>query len=169
MPNATASPNVQARVESLINALEAMIQTLDEEHQALNNADAPALTDIATRKAQAVETISRGYDAFKQELGLNSEGLSQEASSHMFKVALNAIRVTMPQLSERLDQLVRLTRACRQSNQDNGTLVNLGLQNCQSSLGLLQRLNQPAQAGTYGPGAQPQDHFDSLQRLQLRA
>ena len=126
MPSAETSPRAHARIDSLNAALEAMLQTLAEERQALDNADAEALVAIAGRKAEAVEAIGTLYGTFKRELG-------------------------------------------RLRNQDNGLLVNLGLQHCQSNLSLLQRLNQSAEYGTYGPGAQSEDRFDSLHRLQLRA
>ncbi len=165
MPDATATHNARAHIDTLIDAIEVMVQTLAEEHQALSNADAMALASIAEHKATAVEKISRLYDVFKESLGMTST----DEPADTFTATLDNIRATTPQLSERLDQLVTLTRACRQSNQDNGTLVNLGLHNCQANLNLLQRLNQPAQSGTYGPHAQPEDGIDSLHRLQLRA
>jgi len=165
MLDATATQTACAHIDPLIDALEVMVQTLAEEHQALNNADAMALASIAGRKATAVEKISRLYEAFKEALGL----ASTDEPADTFTATLDNIRATTPQLSERLEQLVTLTRACRQSNQDNGTLVNLGLHNCQANLNLLQRLSQPAQPGTYGPQAQPEDGIDSLHRLQLRA
>ena len=164
MPNATASHSAGVQIDALIDALGAMVRTLEEEHQALNKADATALADIAGRKATEVEKISRLYDVFKVELGLD-----RQESTETFTAALDDIRTTTPQLAERLDQLVALTRACRQSNQDNGTLVNLGLHNSQANLKLLQHLNRPAQPGTYGPQAQPEDTLDSLHCLQLRA
>jgi len=168
MPNATATHTACVHIDTLIDALKVMVQTLAEEHQALNNADALALASIAGRKATAVEKISRLYDVFKEALDLNSE-TSSNAPGKSFTAALDKIRATTPQLSEHLDQLVALTRACRQSNQDNGTLVNLGLHNCQANLTLLQRLSQPVESGTYGPHAQPEEGFDSLHHLQLRA
>jgi len=168
MPNATTNQTACLHIDTLIEALKTMVQTLAEEHQALDNADAMALASIAGRKATAVEKISRLYDVFKATLGLGNEASTHEPAKS-FSAALDTIRATTPQLSERLDQLVALTRACRQSNQDNGTLVNLGLHNCQANLNLLQRLSQPAESGTYGPQAQSEDGFDSLHRLQLRA
>ena len=164
MPITTATHSAGVQIDALIAALGAMVQTLEEEHQALNKADATALADIAGRKATEVEKISRLYDVFKVELGLNTQ-----ESTETFTAALDNIRTATPQLTERLDQLVALTRSCRQSNQDNGTLVNLGLHNCQANLNLMQHLSRPAQPGTYGPQAQPEEALDSLHCLQLRA
>jgi flagellar biosynthesis/type III secretory pathway chaperone len=158
-----------AQIDSLITALEAMLGTLEEERTALGNADAVALGDIAERKATTVEAISRQYEEFKRGLGLNHDGDADAASAQPFTAALDKIRLNQPQLAERLDHLVALTRSCRQSNQDNGALVNLGLHNCQSNMNLLHSFNSPEPVGTYGPQAQSDDRFDSLQRLQLRA
>jgi len=160
---------VPAQIDSLITALEAMLGTLEEERTALSNADAAALGDIAERKATTVEAISRQYEEFKRGLGLNHDGDAADASAPSFTAALNKVRLNKPQLASRLDQLVALTRTCRQSNQDNGALVNLGLNNCQSNMNLLHSFNSPEPVGTYGPQAQSDDRFDSLQRLQLRA
>ena len=169
MPTDTINRFAPGQIDTLISALEAMIGTLEEEHQALNSANSLALENIAERKANAVETISCLYDEFKQGLGLNGDGSADPTTALSLTSVLNEIRTTTPQLADRLDQLVVLTRTCRQSNQDNGTLVNLGLHNCQANLNLLQGLSQPVPAGTYGPQAQPDDSFKSLQRLQLRA
>ncbi len=159
-----------AQIDSLITALEAMLGTLDEERTALSSADAVALGDIADRKATTVEAISHQYEELKRGLGLNHDGDAlDDASSQPFTETLSQIRLNQPQLAARLDQLVALTRTCRQSNQDNGALVNLGLHNCQSNMNLLHSLNSPEPVGTYGPQAQSDNHFDSLQRLQLRA
>ncbi len=168
MPDTHLCRTVGEQVNGLIKNLQIMLQTLQEEHQALNTADAIALEDIAARKAQAVETISGQYENFRHNVGLEDE-LSQDNRAPSLTDTLQQIRASTPELAGQFDQLLALTRACRQSNLENGTLVNVGMHNCQANLGLLQRLSQPVQTGTYGPGAQPENSFDSLHRLQLRA
>ncbi len=171
MPDTTATRNGTShiQIDTLITALKTMLGILEEEHQALNTADAQTLENIADQKNLAVDKIGRLYDELKRELGLSSNERGQHAPAQAFMAALDKIRTTTPQLAERLDQLVMLTRACRQSNQDNGTLVSLGLRNCQTNLDLLQNLSQPSQSSTYGAQAQPENSFASLRRLQLRA
>jgi len=168
MPDLNVHSATRQQLDILIKNLQAMLQTLEEEHQALNTADAIALEEIAARKAQAVETIAHQYEDFRHGFGLRDEPVAGEANQS-FTTTLIRLRKSTPELTERLDQLVTLTRACQQRNQDNGTLVNLGMHNCQANLGLLQRLSQPTSPSTYGPGAQPEEALGSLHRLQLSA
>ena len=64
-----------------------------------------------------------------------------------------ALKRTHPNLSERVERLVALTRECHRANQDNGVLVSAGLRNAGQAMDTLRAVGAAPGADTqiYGP------------------
>jgi flagellar biosynthesis/type III secretory pathway chaperone len=114
-----------------ISALEAVMQVLDSEHDALEARDAEALTAASQLKLQCIDTARR--------IGVERAELLPKADA----IAANA------DISLRWEKLAKLAHGCKQKNERNGMLIRWQHKYIEQTLALLR--NDGADSTLYGP------------------
>lgn len=157
--------SLEAHVDAVTLALQALAVLLIREREALTHrAAADAIENIARDKHRAVEQVGGLYALLRDSLNaLGGSGASLPDS-------VLALKRTHPNLSQRVERLVALTRDCHRANQDNGVLVSAGLRNAGHAMDTLRAVGAvpAADTATYGPAGH--GHRSSAgDRLTVRA
>lgn len=134
-------------VDALIATVHELLALLAREHALLDaRADAQMLEQIAGEKHAAIERASTRYALLRAALGL------RHGSEQHLADGVAALRPGDAALAARVQQLLELTRSCKQANQDNGVLISAGLRSAGQALHTLHgAASGPTAAGTYGP------------------
>lgn len=103
--NAHNAADVTRILDQEITALEAVMDVLESEHDALEARDADALTAASELKLKCIETARR--------IGAERATLITDA---------NDIQ-SNPQVSLRWDRLTRLAHGCKEKNERNGMMI----------------------------------------------
>ena len=144
----TQADRLEAHVDAVTLSLQALAVLLVREREALTHrAAAGALEDIARDKHSAVEQVGRLYALLRDSLdALGGAGASLPDS-------VLALKRTHPDLAQRVDRLVALTRECHLANRDNGVLVSAGLRNAGHAMDTLRAVGAvpAAETETYAP------------------
>lgn len=153
MSAATASPSareagdLEAHVDAVSQALQALALLLVREREALIARARPDVLDaIAVDKQSAVAGVGLLYGVLRADLERFGRDGAGSADS------VTELKREHPHLSPRVDRLVRLTRDCQRANQENGVLVNARLNGTRGALQSLRDAGIEATApATYGP------------------
>ena len=113
-----------------ISALEAVMDVLQAEHDALESRDAEALTAASQRKLELIETARRVGEERAQLL---PEGVDVDAN---------------PEIGRRWDKLAKLARSCKDKNEHNGTMIRWQHKYVEQTLAVLR--NDGSAGTTYG-------------------
>lgn len=105
MPNSPNAADVTQLLDQEISALEAVMDVLDSEHDALESRNAEALTAASELKLKCIETARR--------IGAERAALLTDTN----EISGN------PQISIRWDRLTRLAHGCKEKNERNGMLI----------------------------------------------
>ena len=137
---------LEAKVRDLTVSLEEMVLRLGEEREALRTrASVDVLERIVLDKRDNIEAMTALYTALRDalaEFGGDGETMGAQVA---------AVRSAHPDLGERVDRLVTLTRECQQANHDIGVLVSVGLRNASNALDALHGVPADSSADTYDP------------------
>ncbi len=124
--------NATRLLDQEISALEAVMQVLDSEHNALEARDAEALTAASQLKLKCIETARR--------LGAERAQLLPDAG----QIAAN------PDISVRWEKLAKLAHGCKEKNERNGMLIRWQHKYIEQTLAVL-RNDGGAESSLYGP------------------
>ena len=117
-----------------ISALEAVLNALESEHEALEARNAEALTAASELKLSCIETARRIGAERAQLLPSETE------------IAAD------PAVSLRWEKVVKLARSCKEKNDRNGMLIRWQHRYIEQTLAVLR--NEPADGKLYGPGGE---------------
>ncbi|MFT5172607.1 MAG: flagellar biosynthesis/type III secretory pathway chaperone [Gammaproteobacteria bacterium] len=140
---------LSSHVQAISLSLQAMMVLLVREREALvGRSEAQSLESIAHDKQSAVVQISTLYESLRIAVARH---LGPDAS---LTDGIAALRKHSDTIAKQVDTLVQLTRKCQRANQDNGVLVNAGLDHSQRAMNTLMQIGAThARPSTYGPSA----------------
>lgn len=145
MPRDIPTDRELARLlDEQIDAMQAVLASLEAERQALARRDGDALLKAVSDKAASVASAD-GIEGRRQAL-LDQLGLGERAGRSGRGFSADA------GISQRWQQVLALTRQCRALNEANGQLIRGQRRRADGALRVLR--GEPAVAGEYGPGGE---------------
>jgi flagellar biosynthesis/type III secretory pathway chaperone len=119
-------------IEHEITALQAVLESLEAEQQALEARDAAALTAASQLKLERIRAAQIK----------STERVAQAPDA--------AALASDPAALARFESLVALARQCKARNEQNGMLISMQRRYLEQTLAVLR--NEPAETPLYGPG-----------------
>jgi len=126
-----SAADVTRILDQEISALEAVMNVLEAEHDALEARDADALTSASDLKLKCIETARR--------LGAERAVLLDDAEHIQ----------SNPQISIRWERLTKLAHGCKEMNERNGMLIRWQHKYVEQTLSVLR--NEGQDSTLYGP------------------
>lgn len=137
---------LNARLDELLQSSRHLRERLAAEQEALKAGDALELTNATREKQVTLERVAQLDAEFKRSL--EAAGLGSDGDPFTF---LRAHADTDPHLAHQLNALVELVTECRQLNQENSSLVAVGMRQTAHALNFLRGIARDEADSSYGP------------------
>lgn len=131
VPRRAADVTTGELIDQEIAALQAVLESLEAERQALESRDAPALTAASQLKLERIKS-AQGKSAQRLQQAPDAAALADDAAA-----------------LKRFEALVELARECKARNEQNGLMISVQRRYLEQTLAVLR--NEPAETPLYGP------------------
>jgi len=140
MTDTTTAEQITRVLERQLDALSRVLECLGEERDALLSRDLNQLAQVTERKNGSLAAVD-SLEQQRRELAPSLSVMETLAKS--------------PDVARRWEQLLDLTRKCREQNESNGRLIRRQRRRVESTLGLLR--GEPASPKLYGPDGEQRE------------